>query len=56
MASSQQFIPKQQPNIALVKEKLKELGPGPYTPDQQKQREMLLNSLGGQVRQYFIPK
>lgn len=29
----------QQQNIALVREKLRELGPGPYTPEQQKLKD-----------------
>lgn len=30
---------QQQQTLALVREKLKELGPGPYTAEQQKQRD-----------------
>lgn len=30
---------QQQQTLALVREKLKELGPGPYTTEQQKQRD-----------------
>lgn len=36
----------QQQQLALIKEKLKELGTGPYTPEQQKQRDNLINLLG----------
>jgi hypothetical protein len=49
MATStpQQFniIQNQQQKIALVKEKLKELGPGPYTPEQQKQKDVCVQFL-----------
>lgn len=51
MATPQQFIiqQKQQQQIAYIKEKLKELGPGPYTPEQQKQKDdfvQYLNKVG----------
>ncbi|RNA19561.1 iron-sulfur NUBPL isoform X1 [Brachionus plicatilis] len=44
-----QFVPPKQPisqqNIAFINEKLKELGPGPYNPEQQKQKETLISML-----------
>ena len=36
---------KYQQNVALVREKLRELGPGPFTPEQQKLRDSYLHYL-----------
>lgn len=48
-----QFVPPKQPisqqNIAFINEKLKELGPGPYNPEQQKQKETLISMLAKYV-------
>ncbi len=60
MASQQQFLAPKQPQkqitlnpeiIHTIKEKLKDLGPGPYTPEQQKQKENLLKYLNYDTQQ-----
>lgn len=38
-------MPKAVINFDTLRERLKELGPGPYTPEQQKQRELILSYL-----------
>lgn len=53
-----QFVPPKQPmpqqSIAFINEKLKELGPGPYTPEQQKQKETLMNMAAKYVSNFVI--
>ncbi len=60
MASQQQFLAPKQPQkqitlnpeiIHTIKEKLKDLGPGPYTPEQQKQKENLLKYINYDTQQ-----
>ncbi len=60
MASQQQYLAPKQPQkpttltpdmIYSIKEKLKELGPEPYTPEKQKEKDNLLKYLNFDTQQ-----